>query len=702
MNNSDRIVQNPAPGTHLLLFRGDTKTFTLLLPCKEEGSAWLRTNIGHAGIAREEIIREVLNDEPPLGRDWFDISMSRVDDRRFQVTLPLCETGHFEAKCFFLKKGEVDPIWPDGPNAVINVEPADTCCSNIIYNTFVRQFSPYKGGGGLPGPAEEVWIKGLDRAGYAVIPPSGTFRELLRELDFIVGELGCRILQLLPVHPTPTTYARMGRFGSPYAALNFTSVDPALAEFDPRATPLEQFIELVDAIHERNARVFIDIAINHTGWAAGLHETHPEWLVRDKDGRIKVPGAWGVIWADLTDLDFTHKGLWQYMADVFLTWCRREVDGFRCDAGYMIPVPVWKYIVARVRDQYPDTVFLIEGLGGKISVTREILNKANFDWAYSELFQNYDRSQIESYLPGAVEVSQSEGIMVHFAETHDNNRLAARSKTFARMRTALCALCSSNGAFGFANGVEWYATEKINVHEAPSLNWGAASNQVNHIRRLNTLLKLHPAFHDQTELKLMQQGWGNHIVLLRYHRPSGKKLLIVANLDDENQTRGLWNPEQVGMEGPVFTDLIAEKEVVVTGSGRQQTYLLDPGQVLCLTSDQNDIDLIRNSGSSDFMLLDRIKKQRLRAKALDVFCYYNKTNSNQPLDYSIILKDKRRTSNIEHRTLNNDVASLLTTRLLNHSTTRPLDYNPDSAERRLVKILLSTVAISIPSAGSPG
>jgi predicted glycogen debranching enzyme len=623
MNNSDRIIQNPAPGTRVLLFRGDTKIFTLSLPREENGSAWLRTNIGHAGIARQEIIREVLNDEPPLGRDWFDIPMSRVDDLRFQVTLPLCETGHFEAKCFFLKKGEVDPIWPDGPNTAINVEPADTCCSNIIYNAFVRQFSPYKGGGGFLGPAEEGWIKALDRSGYAVIPPSGTFRELLRELDFIVGELGCRILQLLPVHPTPTTYARMGRFGSPYAALSFTSVDPALAEFDPRATPLEQFIELVDAIHERNARVFIDIAINHTGWAAGLHETHPEWLVRDKDGRIKVPGAWGVIWADLTDLDFTHKGLWQYMADVFLTWCRREVDGFRCDAGYMIPVPVWKYIVARVRDQYPDTVFLIEGLGGKISVTREILNKANFDWAYSELFQNYDRSQIESYLPGAVKVSQSEGIMVHFAETHDNNRLAARSKTFARMRTALCALCSSNGAFGFANGVEWYATEKINVHEAPSLNWGSANNQVNHIRRLNTLLKLHPAFHDQTELKPVQQGGENHIVLLRHHIPSGKKLLVVVNLDDENQTCAAWNPEQVGMGGPVFTDLLAEEEVVVTESGRQQTYLLDPGQVLCLTSDQSDIDLIQSDARRNFMLLDRIKKQRLRAKALDVFRYYN-------------------------------------------------------------------------------
>jgi len=614
-------MQDPAPGTRLLMFRGDTLTFTLFLSHSEKGCAWLRTNIGHAQITRDESIREVNHDDPPLGRDWFDIPMKRVDDRRFQVTLPLCEVGHFQAKGFFLKEGEPTPLWPRGPNTVINVEPADTCCSNIIYNAFVRQFGPNTSGCS-PDPSEEESIQILDRAGYGVIPPSGTFRDLIRELDFIVGKLGCRIIQLLPIHPTQNTYPRMGRFGSPYAALSFTAVDPALAEFDPRATPLEQFTELVDAVHERNAKILIDIAINHTGWAAGLHETHPQWLVRDEDGRIKVPGAWGVLWEDLTALDYTHKDLWRYMADVFLTWCRRGVDGFRCDAGYMIPVPAWKYIVSIVRDQYPDTAFFLEGLGGKISVTRDILNTANFDWAYSELFQNYDRNQIENYLPEAIEISKGDGIMIHFAETHDNIRLASRSKVYALMRTALCALCSQQGGFGFAGGVEWYATEKINVHESPSLNWGATSNQVQHIRRLNTLLRVHPAFHDKTELKLIQQGGENHIVLMRHHLPSGKRLLIVANLDDENEIPGSWNPQQAGMDSTAFVDLLSEKEVVVTESGGRHTYLLGPGQVLCLTADKDDVDLVRNADRSGFMIPERIEEKRLRARALDVLRFY--------------------------------------------------------------------------------
>ena len=248
MDNSNWIIQDPAPGTHLLMFRGDTRSFILSLPNPQKGSAWLRMNIGHAKVNREEIIREISNDEPPLGRGWFDIPMKRMDNRSFKIAVPLCEVGHFEAKCFFLSDNETSPVWPEGSNVVINVEPADTCCSNIIYNAFVRQFGPNKRGN-LLNPADEDLIRTLDKNGYAVIPPSGTFRDLIEELDFIIGELGCRIIQLLPIHPTPTTYARMGRFGSPYAALSFTAVDPALAEFDPRATPLEQFIELVDAVH---------------------------------------------------------------------------------------------------------------------------------------------------------------------------------------------------------------------------------------------------------------------------------------------------------------------------------------------------------------------------------------------------------------------------------------------------------------------
>ncbi|MDL2320778.1 glycogen debranching enzyme N-terminal domain-containing protein [Desulfosarcina sp. OttesenSCG-928-B08] len=623
MTQPERISQSPAPGSRQVCFAGDTITFHLHVPAAWTGKACLRTNIGHIRSVRQEIIRQVDQDENPLGRSWYDLPMKQADEEggkgHYTLTMALTEVGHFEAKGYFLKTDHPDPIWPPGINTIINVEPADTCCANIIYNAFVRQFGPNKSGAMAD---MRMLTKPLDEAGYTVIPPSGTFRDLIRELDFIIGHLGCRIIQLLPIHPTPTTYGRMGRFGSPYAALSFTTVDPALAEFDPKATPMEQFGELVDAIHGRGARIFIDIAINHTGWAAGLHETHPQWLAREPDGQIETPGAWGVVWADLTRLDYSHADLWQYMAQVFLTWCRRGVDGFRCDAGYMIPTPAWRYIIGKVRSQFPGVVFLLEGLGGEISVTRNLLDWANFNWAYSELFQNYDRGQIEHYLPGALDISRSDGAVIHFAETHDNPRLAATSFTYAKMRTALCALLSDQGGFGFANGVEWLATEKIDVHGSPSLNWGAPENQVDHIRRLNAILSTHPAFFHSVQAEMIQTGPGNCIVAKRQHEPPDKGILILVNLDTTTGTTAIWPQRETPLKPGAWIDLLTGVPVTPHGYDAVFSLFLEPGQVFCLTDTPADLAPILETEAHFPRVPARILRQRLRNKVLQVWRYY--------------------------------------------------------------------------------
>jgi len=276
--------------------------------------------------------------------------MEKISDTEFSITLPLIEVGVFAAKTFFKEPENKKIIWPQGENVKIKVEPADTIAGNSIYTAFVRQFKD-----------ADSNVK------------EGTFRNLIKKLDLIINNLGFSNIQLLPIHPVPTSFAKMGEYGSPFAVLDLKNVNPAYAEFDTRATPMQQFGELVDAIHLRSAKIFLDIPINHTGWASWLQIHHPEWYVHNPDGTFKSPGAWGVVWEDLSELDYKHKKLWEHMADVFLFWCRRGVDGFRCDAGYMIPQPVWEYIVAKVREEFPNTIFMLEGLGGKISTTENLL-----------------------------------------------------------------------------------------------------------------------------------------------------------------------------------------------------------------------------------------------------------------------------------------------------------------------------------------
>ncbi len=592
---------------------------SLTMTNSTRGTAWLRTNLGQAKVRYSEIINKTEQHLPPIGRDWLDLPMKMVNSTTYAIRLPLLEVGVFQAKAYFLPAHQRQPVWPAGDDMIIKVDPADYICANVIYNSFVRQFGPNKFIRSEQTPQLTRCIESLDDKGYTVIPPSGVFRGLIAELDFIIGKLGCRIIQLLPIHPTPTVYGRMGRFGSAFASLDFMDVDPALAEFDKHHTPMDQFIELVDGIHAHHAKLFLDLAINHTGWGSKLHIEHPEWFARNDDGAFRSPGAWGVVWEDLIELDYDHYELWEYMAEVFLYWCRRGVDGFRCDAGYKVPVPVWEYIVAKVRNLFPDTVFILEGLGGKISVTRELLIKANLNWAYSELFQNYDRQQVSQYLLFAAEISKHEGLLIHFAETHDNNRLAGTSSIHARVRTALSALCSHAGGFAFANGVEWYASEKISVHDACSLNWNAAENQVDFIARLNLLLRHHPNFYPGAQLTMVQESDSNVIAVYRDNRTTQTQLLILINLDHHQANEISWQRQNVNMDHETLVDLITDRAVAVKCKGKMARCQLAAGESLCLTQSTDPYRIRKNFKDTGMPDWKRNVRQRLQSEMLTIY-----------------------------------------------------------------------------------
>ncbi|MGN0832062.1 MAG: amylo-alpha-1,6-glucosidase [Kiritimatiellia bacterium] len=537
------MTQMPKTEDFLLKWRGDTLTVTLTLDAPRKGRAAFRTNLGHAAVRRREIIAETERGLTPLARAWTDIPMAEIAPGFFRADILLREVGIFSGKACFFPEGSRVPEWPEGSNLHVKVESAETRSRNAIYCVFPRQF--------------------------------GSFREVIRRLPVIMDTMGFGIVQTLPPFPVPTTYAVMGEYGCPFAATDFLSVDPAMAEFDERATPLDQFRELIGAVHARQGLFLIDLPANHTGWASTLQTHHPDWFNRTPDGKFVSPGAWGVTWADLVELDYKNAGLRAYMADVFLFWCRNGVDGFRCDAGYMIPAETWEYIVAKVREEYPDTIFLLEGLGGELAVTDRLLKESNLDWAYSELFQTYDRRQFEWYLPGAIARAEKYGTLVHFAETHDNDRLAKGGETYARMRVQLAALLSWQGAWGIANGVEWFCREKIDVHGRNGLAWGGKTNMVGLIARLNLILSTHPSFSGPVHLELVTRGEGNVLAVLRQTSRSEETLLVLANLDCKRGAKVDWDRSRSGLRETF--DAITGRKVDASAAVR-----LAPGEVLCL------------------------------------------------------------------------------------------------------------------------
>ena len=585
---------SPATGERLLRFVGDKIIFSIRagkdIVASKNWSARLRTNLGRAAARRREIISAHAGQAVVANSSWRDVPMQKTTDG-WQIELPLAEVGYFQAKAYLLDENNWQH-WPDGSDVGVSVHPNFTRTANTIYCAFTRLFGATKNLASTADKKMEAQLKSLEALGYATLPPSGKFRDLTRQLPFIVNQLGCRIIHLLPVHPTPTTYARFGRFGSPYAALDLTAVDPALVEFDQRTTGIDQFCELAYAAHALGARVFIDIVINHTGWGSTLQENHPEFFLKNPGGEFASPGAWGTVWEDLVELEQHDVKLWDLIADSLLTWCRRGVDGFRCDAGYKIPVPAWQYIVARVQDEFPETIFLLEGLGGSWESTELLLTEGGMQWAYSELFQNYSGKEVVGYLDYANRQNERVGTYVHYSETHDNSRLADKGRTWSLLRNRLCALTSPSGGFGFTCGVEWLAAEKIKVHGNTGLNWDAAENIVPELAQLNQLISDHPCFFDDAKLTRLSAPDSPVYALLRESAEGKDSVLILVNTDVAASNLFALVPDNSKIQILNFNfDLLGGLRPLLDRQNGKIIFPLAPGACHCLTPAQKPAGL---------------------------------------------------------------------------------------------------------------
>ena len=587
----------PAPGERLLRFVGDRVRFSVRgAAAAFARRALLRTNLGRAAVRRREIIAAHAGGAVHAGASWRDVPMQKAGDG-WEIELPLAEVGFFKAKAYLLDDKNWQD-WPEGPDVGIGVHPNFARTANTIYCAFTRLFGATKNRSSTRDEKLEAQIKSLDGKNFTVIPPSGRLRDLARQLPHIIHTLGCRIVHLLPVQPVPTTFARFGRFGSPYASLDLTAIDPALVEFDRRTTGVDQFCELTSATHLLGARVFLDMVINHTGWGSTLQENHPDFFLRQPDGMFASPGAWGTTWEDLVELKQDNVALWDEIAEALLIWCRRGLDGFRCDAGYKIPVPAWQYIVARVQDEFPETIFLLEGLGGSWEATEALLTDGGMQWAYSELFQNYSGRQVADYLDYANQQSSHVGTYVHYSETHDNDRLAEKGRAWSLLRNRLCALASPNGGFGFTCGVEWLAAEKIRVHGCAGLNWDSRDNIIPELAQLNKLLADHPCFFDGAKLTRLSAPDSPVYALLRESAEGKDSVLVLVNTDVEAGNTPARESPQASADDPragvalvsncnpeisnFKFDLLGQPLPKISVANDKITFTLAPGACHCL------------------------------------------------------------------------------------------------------------------------
>lgn len=143
-------------------------------------------------------------------------------------------------------------------------------------------------------------------------------------------DLGVDILWFMPIHPI-SVVNRKGELGSYYAVQNYTEVNPELGT-------VEEFKETVKKAHELGMKVLIDWVANHTGCDNVWLEQHPDWYARTESGELIQP--WD--WTDTYKLDYNNQDMRAAMTAAMKFWVEEcDIDGFRCDVAFMVPMDFW-------------------------------------------------------------------------------------------------------------------------------------------------------------------------------------------------------------------------------------------------------------------------------------------------------------------------------------------------------------------------
>ena len=260
--------------------------------------------------------------------------------------------------------------------------------------------------------------------------PEGTFRAVIGDLDRIRA-LGTDIIWLMPIHPIGVQ-GKKGTLGCPYANRDYRSVNPEYGT-------MEDFQELVRQIHARGMKCMIDVVYNHTSPDSVLYAEHPEYFYHNKEGK---PGNKVGDWADVIDLDYTNRELWQYLTDTLIMWAKL-VDGFRCDVASFVPLEFWQQARRAVAKVNPDCIWLAETVHqsyGCMARRMGIYSALDFDeFSAFDLEYEYDvREAFDKYLQGKIVLSHYLDMLnfqeamypanynkLRFLENHDQPRICS-------------------------------------------------------------------------------------------------------------------------------------------------------------------------------------------------------------------------------------------------------------------------------------
>jgi starch synthase (maltosyl-transferring) len=259
-----------------------------------------------------------------------------------------------------------------------------------------------------------AWYEMFPRSCASNPGAHGTFQDCEQRLSYIAG-MGFDVLYLPPIHPIGRSF-RKGKnndliagpqdVGSPWA---IGAKEGGHKAIHPQLGSLEDFRRLVAKAREFGIEIALDIAFQCTPDHPYVRE-HPEWFRKRPDGSIQYAENPPKKYQDIYPLDFERddwKELWDELKSVFIFWSEQGVRIFRVDNPHTKSFLFWEWVIAEVKRDYPDALFLAEAFTrpkvmyrlAKLGFTQSYTYFAwrNTKWELTEYFTELTQTEIADF-----------------------------------------------------------------------------------------------------------------------------------------------------------------------------------------------------------------------------------------------------------------------------------------------------------------
>ena len=394
------------------------------------------------------------------------------------------------------------------------------------------------------------WYELFPRSEGSSLDPltSGTFAEAAKRLPSIAG-MGFDIVYLPPIHPIGVTERKgpnntltpgPGDPGSPWA---IGSADGGHDAIHPDLGTFDDFDAFVAAAADNGLEVALDFALQCSPdhpWVT----THPEFFTTRPDGTIAYAENPPKKYQDIYPLDFDSGGeaLRVEIRRVLQVWLDHGVRIFRVDNPHTKPVAFWEWLMADVRVDYPEVIWLAEAFTRPPMM--HALAMVGFTQSYSYFTWRTGKEELGDYL---TELSTSPSADYLRASLWPNTPdilhafLQYGGPPAFKIRAVLAATGSPSWGIysGFelfehvavrAGSEEYLDSEKYQYRPRDYAAAEAAGRSLApYLRRLNEVRRKHPALQRVRGL-LVHPTDGDEI--LAYSRRVGSDtILTVVNLD---------------------------------------------------------------------------------------------------------------------------------------------------------------------------